>query len=47
MLSIAENNRVFIFKIIHGVNFLYAVPLIAAGTFITMYLVVPDGTPRI
>jgi hypothetical protein len=41
-----QNILVF-FNIIHGLNFLYAVPLIAAGTFITMYLVVPDVAPRI
>jgi hypothetical protein len=41
-----QNILVF-FNIIHGLNFLYVVPLIAAGTFITMYLVVHDGTPRI
>jgi hypothetical protein len=41
-----QNILVF-FKIINGLNFLYVVPLIAAGTFITMYLVVPNTTPRI
>ena len=41
-----QNILVF-FNIINGLNFLYVAPLIAAGTFITMYIVVPDTTPRI
>ena len=41
-----QNILVF-FKIINGLDFFYALPLIAAGTFITMYLVVPDVAPRI
>ena len=41
-----QNILVF-FKIIHGLNFFYAVPFIAIGTFLIMYLVVPNKTPRI
>ena len=35
------------FNVINGLNFIYSVPLIAICTFITMYLVVPNRTPRI
>lgn len=41
-----QNILVF-FKIINGLNVFYAVPIIAAVTFITMYLVVPNGTSNL